>query len=337
MAERYNADEVQALADEFIRFKRYVEDVLENLDVNNFADGAWKKMVTKFGDVSSAGFEAYADAEKAIARMFAEYKKDVSNSLASIEAIADANGASIKQLVTWQGNVDTSINDLQIRDSTLAESISKIEQTANGNGATIASLVEWKGDAQKSAASIEQIADANGAFVSMFAVASPLDIDASKGYIYDKATNKYIFKNSNGENVDVYPSDFAGIYINAMNNNYSEIRLNAKTIAFGNYASVDENGWLKITRLWDSQSKENYYAKLYSQEGDFGIYHKDADDYANPLSSDCMWGVYNSIDGITFSTRGNQYLVRSADGKMKPKGEWDFSSCSVSNIPLYFS
>ena len=79
MAERYSSDEVQALADEFIRFKRYVEDALENLDVNNFADGAWKKMVTKFGDVSSAGFEAYADAEKAIAEMFAKYKKDVSS------------------------------------------------------------------------------------------------------------------------------------------------------------------------------------------------------------------------------------------------------------------
>lgn len=294
MADKYTSNEVQALADDFIRFKRYVEDALENLDVNNFADGAWKKMVTKFGDVSSAGFEAYADAEKAVARMFAEYEAGSAMTIASIKATADTNKSDISLLSSRIAEADSNIAGVQLQSN------------------------------------------ANGAFISMFAAASPFDIDASKGYTYNETENKYIFKNSKDENVDVYPADFAGIYINAMNNNYSEIRLNAKTIAFGNSAVVDDSG-LKVTRIWDNESNASYYAKVYSKLGDFGIYSAEASATSNPASPDCLWGVYNSIDGLTFTHKGNSYMSIGATSAIYPKGEWDFSSCSVSNIPLYFS
>ena len=327
MAERYSTDEVQALADEFIRFKRYVEDALENLDVNNFADGAWKKMVTKFGDVFSAGFEAYADAEKAIARMFAEYKKDISSSLASIEAIADANGASITQLVTWQGNVDTSINDLQIRDSTLAESISKIEQTANGNGATIASLVEWKGDAQKSAASIEQAADANGAFIKMLVSAG-----------------------SNKDPDEVIAPDIAGIYITAMNNNSTEIKLSAKVIQLGDNANVDANGNFYAKKLWgdstgDAYIDGKYYPGFFYTEIGSGSFVNDmlvgANLFVKDYNENIMYGFEHKVtegedaDSVNFiaggkPTWGYNYVHR----KLYPKGVWDFSACSVEGLGL---
>ena len=303
MADKYTSNEVQALADDFIRFKRYVEDALENLDVNNFADGAWKKMVTKFRDVSSAGFEAYADAEKAIARMFAEYKKDVSNSLASIEAIADANSSKINAIVQYEDDI-------------------------------------------KNIASIEESADANGAFIKMLVSAG---------------------SNGDKDPSDVIASDIAGIYITAMNNNSTEIRLNAKTIAFGNYSSVDSSGNFYATRIFGHGVSDvgeypgAYFADITSTMagsstgepvgGDFCIRKvpgysdgivRDNEDLVYGLMFDKTLGEdaysVNFVVGSSPNHDGHSvWGYNYGQGKFYPKGEWDFSSCSVSNIPLYFS
>ena len=327
--------------DEFIRFKREVTDTLENLDEGNFS-GNMKKLIARLGG-ASAGFEAYADAKQAVARMFAEYKTEISKSIANVEAIADANGASITQLVTWQGNIDTSINDLQIRDGTLAESISKIEQTANGNGATIASLVEWKGDAQKSAASIEQVADANGAFIKMLVSAG-----------------------SNKDPDEVEPFEIAGIYMNAMNNNSTEIKLNADVVKFGDYAGVDSIGNFYSKKLFGSASGEyidgnNRYPGFFYAEVDSGGFTEDnklygADFYIKSVipfygtEGTVIYGFhYGTTPGET-SESINFVIGEQGTSNVKsvwgynygknaffPKGVWDFSSCSVSNIPLYFS
>lgn len=293
MAERYNADEVQALADDFIRFKRYVEDVLENLPDMGMTESSVKKLIAKYGETSSAGFEAFADADKAIAEMFAKYEAESAMTIASIKATSDTNKADIALL----------------------------SSRVDGAGASIAG--------------IQQQADANGAFINMFAVASPFDIDASKGYTYDEATNKYIFKNSNDENVDVYPEDFAGIYINAMNNNYSEIQLNAKVVRFGDYASVDDSGNLKVKRLYHS-SGEQFYAQLGNNTGsfaDFGVYDE--------INNKWAWRFYNddmATEVIHLRIyENNIFGYNGKENKTFPKGEWDFSSCKVSNIPLYFS
>lgn len=305
----YNED-LRKLSDEFVRFKRDVTDALENLDESNFS-GNMKKIIARLGS-SSAGFEAYADAKQAVARMFAEYKTEINKSIASVEAVADANGASITQLVTWQGNVDTSINDLQLRDSTLAESISKIEQTANGNGATIASLVAWKGDAQKSAASIEQAADANGAFIKMLVSAG-----------------------SNKDPDEVEPFEIAGIYMTAMNNNPTEIKLNADVIKFGDYASVDDNGSLRIKRLYHYGGNQ-FYAQVGNDTGsfaDFGVYDEGNGYWA--------WRFFNNdMAAKVIHLRiyeDDIFGYNGSERKTYPKGVWDFSKCSVSNIPLYFS
>lgn len=284
MAERYSTDEVQALADKFIRFKRYVEDALENLDVNNFADEAWKKMVTKFGDVSSAGFEAYADAEKAIARMFAEYKKDVSNSLASIEAIADANSSKINAIVQYKGDIENI-------------------------------------------ASIEETADANGAFIKMLVSAG-----------------------SNKDPSDVIAPDIAGIYITAMNNNSTEIKLSAKVIQLGDNANVDANGNFYAKKLWGDSSGDAvidgvfYPGFFYTEIGSGGFVNDmlvGANLFVKDYNENIMYGFEHKVtegeeaDSVNFiaggkPTWGYNYVQR----KLYPKGVWDFSSCSVEGLGL---
>lgn len=321
MVDRFNSQE-QRWADEFARFKKDVLDRLENIDYDNFSPNA-KKLIAESAK-GRAGFEAFADDTSSVARMFAEYDK----ALAKVEAIANNSGASIVQFSQ--------------RVSDLESSYSQIETSATNAAASASLAASYASQAASSVASISERVDANGAFISLMASASNgrLKVDENGKPIVN-SDGSYTYIDAEGYERPIGVDNIAGIYLEAINNGVAgqltTVKLAADVIKFGDYASVDEKGWLKITRLWDSQSKENYYAKLYSQEGDFGIYHKDAGDNANPLSSDCMWGVYNSIDGITFSTRGNQYLVRSADNKMMPKGVWDFSKCDVENIPLYFS
>lgn len=325
MAERYSTDEVRALADEFIRFKRYVEDALENLPDMGMTESSVKKLIAKYGETSSAGFEAYADAEKAIAEMFAKYEAESAMTIASIKATADTNKSDISLLSSRIAEADSNIAGVQLQSN------------------------------------------ANGAFISMFAAASPFDIVASKGYTYDKDKNKYIFKNSDDENVDVYPADFAGIYINAMNNNYSEIRLNAKTISFGNYSSVDSSGNFYATRIFGHGVSDvgeypgAYFADITSTMagsstgepvgGDFCIRKvpgysdgiiRDNEDLVYGLMFDKTLGEdaysVNFVVGSSPNHDGHSvWGYNYGQGKFYPKGEWDFSSCSVSNIPLYFS
>ena len=82
--------------DEFIKFKRETQDALENLDFDNFS-GNFKEYISN-ANKASAGFTAGADIEKAWAKMFAEYKTGISNTLAEITTKADANNAAISAM-----------------------------------------------------------------------------------------------------------------------------------------------------------------------------------------------------------------------------------------------
>lgn len=272
MMNKYD-DDLRKLRDEFIRFKREVTDTLENLDEGNFS-GNMKKLIARLGS-SSAGFEAYADAKQAVARMFAEYKTEINKSIASVEAVADANSSKINAIAKYEGDI-------------------------------------------KSIASIEETADANGAFIKMLVSAGSTD--------------------KNPE--DITETEIAGIYISAMNNSAaaqteSTIALNANVIKFGDYASVDDNGSLRIKRLYHYGGNQ-FYAQVGNDTGsfaDFGVY-----DEANGYWA---WRFFNN-DMATKVIHLRIYEddifgYNGLERKTYPKGAWDFSSCSVSNIPLYFS
>ena len=89
---------------------------------------------------------------------------------------------------------------------------------------------------------------------------------------------------------------------------------------------------LSCTRLY-SPISDAYYAKVYSQTGDFGLYSKSAADSAGVSDTNCVWGIYNNVDAVNFYTYGKNYLGYNRNSKkVFPKGEWDFGSCTVSNL-----
>lgn len=335
MAERYSTDEVQALADEFIRFKRYVEDALENLPDMGMTESSVKKLIAKYGETSSAGFEAFADADEAIAKMFAEYKKEI-------------NG---------------DINDLQIRSSS-------IEAKADANSASITGLAASVGDNKTNIAMIEQNSNASGAFISLMAMSANKSIDTTKGYTINDVGD-YVFKDFNGNDVVLNQNEIAGIYISSINqgveSSLTSIKLNADVVEFGNYASVDSSGNFYATRIFGHGVSDvgeypgAYFADITSTMagsstgepvgGDFCIRKvpgysdgiiRDNEDLVYGLMFDKTLGEdaysVNFVVGSSPNHDGHSvWGYNYGQGKFYPKGEWDFSSCKLSNIPLYFS
>lgn len=296
MNDRYNADALQKLTDEFIKFKRYVEDALENQQTG-LNSSSVKKLIAEYGSTSSAGFDAYADAKKAIAEMFAKFEAEASSTIAEIKVMAENNKAEI----------------------------SLLSSTVSANGASIAS--------------IQTRADASGAFINLLAYSGNKNIDTSKGYYYDGSNDEYVFYDSESKPVRLSSYEFAGIYIEAMNkgttSELTSVRLNADVIKFGDYASVDDKGSLRIKRLYHYGGNQ-FYAQVGNDTGsfaDFGVY-----DEANGYWA---WRFFNNdMTAKVIHLKIYEDDIFGYNGLQKktyPKGEWDFSSCSVSNIPLYFS
>lgn len=335
-------DDLRKLRDDFVRFKREVTDALENLDESNFS-GNMKKIVARLGG-ASAGFEAYADAKQAVARMFAEYKTEISSSITEIKAQATADRATIETIAKWQTD-----NDENVR------SIASIKQQADNNRSDIVILSSRIANTQSSLASVQTRADASGAFINLLAYSGNKNIDTSKGYYYDKDNDEYVFYDFEGEPVSISSYEFAGIYIEAMNNGatsgLTSVRLNADVIKFGDYASVDNYGNFYAKRLWGDSSGTatidsiTYPGFFYAEIGSGGFNSANqlvgANLYVKDYEGNIMYGFQHKFtegedaDSVNFIAGGaSVWGYNYGQYKLYPKGTWNFSSCSVEGLGL---
>ena len=329
---------------EFIKFRRYVEDTLENIDLDNLSPRV-KSYITKSGS-AKAGFEVGSASDGTYARMFAEfknardkafaefkaevsekyatlemlseYKTSTNQAIASIQATANKNEASITSLVTWQGVTNTAINNINDNIKDLDTDIGRVETSVAG---------------------ITQRANASGAFISLFAGTGTLKKDSSGNYA-ETENGEYIVIDKDGNELPISESDFAGVFVKKTAD-ASEVLLRAERIKFGDNASVDNDGNLMIKRLWSSGDTANYYAKLYSSYGDFGVYESGAPKNATPVNESCLWGLYNTLsDGLILYTKGKEYMFLNKSGNtvtVKPQGEWNFNNADVSGLVVQFS
>ena len=319
MVDRFNSPE-QRQADEFARFKKDVLDRLDNIEYDNFSPSA-KKLIAESAS-GKAGFEAFATDSSSVARMFAEYDK----SLAEIKAVSDSSGAMISAFAS--------------RVTDLENSYSNIELSATNAAASAQLASSFASEAASSVASISEKVDANGAFISLMASASNgrLKVDDNGKPIVNE-DGSYIYIDAEGNENPVSVDNIAGIYIEAINNGVAgeltKIKLNADVIEFGNYASVDSNGNLRMKRLYHYGGNQ-FYAQVGNDTGsfaDFGVY-----DEANGYWA---WRFFNNdMAAKVIHLRIYEDDILGYNGTEKrtfPKGVWDFSSCDMKNIPLYFS
>ena len=135
----------------------------------------------------------------------------------------------------------------------------------------------------------------------------------------------------------VVTSASAADFVMEAANGESTIKLRADRIKLGDGASVDNNGNLRVKRVY-SDSSNGFYLKI-STVGDTGIYQFSASDTADPSSSDCAFGVRHDVtNAINFYCYGDNFGGYNYNqDKFYPKGAWDFSSAQVSGLVVRFS
>lgn len=324
LLEDYNA--------EFIKFRRNVEDALENIDLDNLTPRV-RSFITGSG-TAEAGFETGSVSGGVYARMFAEFKNEREKAFAEFKAEVASTYATLEMLTEYETATTKSIADIKSAADENKASISGIVEWQNTTTGTISDLETDVDNAKESIAGITQVANASGAFISLFAGTGTLKKDSSGNYA-ETENGEYIVIDKDGNELPISESDFAGVFVKKTADD-SEILLRAERIKFGDNASVDNDGNLMIKRLLSSGDTANYYAKIYSSYGDFGVYESGAPKNATPVNETCLWGLYNTIsDGLSFYTKGMEYLLLKESGgtvTAKPKGTWDFSSATVSGL-----
>lgn len=85
---------------------------------------------------------------------------------------------------------------------------------------------------------------------------------------------------------------------------------------------------LKVKRLCSEHPNENFYAKITSSVGDFGIYASKADSDATPKNDKCAWGLYvnDVVTGyVDFYVFGDNFMGHIPyQKKTIAKGTWEF-------------
>ena len=361
LLEEYNA--------EFIKFRRNVEDALENIDLDNLSQRV-KAYITKSGS-AKAGFEVGSTSDGAYARMFAEfknarekafaefkaevsekyatlemlseYKTSTNQAIASIQATANKNKASITSLVTWQGVTDTAINNINDNIEDLDTDI---------------------GSVKTSVAGVTQRANASGAFIDIFTAAGngTLKKDADGNYAVT-ADGEYIFV-KDGAETPISQADVAGLFISELNGGESTIKLRADRIKLGEGVGVYGDGNLYLCKLFGHSdiASGSYPGQFYLEVDSSFNFSEDsvgADMLMKSVSSiDSYTGTKAVMYGFRYgSTKGNEgtssvnfVVAAGTDGseksvigynynqdKVYPKGAGDFSSAQVSGLVVRFS
>lgn len=170
-------DKYDELQTELVKLRRSYEDMIYNLDEDNFPN--FSKKISYITEHS----EAYA----------------------SITGRIDNAESSIEILTSWKSSASTSIDNLGNSVDTINSSISTIQSTVDAQGASITVLNNWKSTAsdnitvlQNNVSSLSSTADSQGAKIS--AIVS----STSDGYV---ANASFIISAINGQSAAKISAD----------------------------------------------------------------------------------------------------------------------------------
>lgn len=267
-------NEVQLLRDELALMKRKYEDIIYNLDDDNFSSKIIKERDNMKAEISITAQEIKT-----------KVSRDVLGAYSTISQTAEA----ITSVVSKNANVKDAIPIRSIEKATDKDAI-YVVQDEDDNG-LLSETYYYYNDLIKD----WEVLDGNNIYT-----------------VFNQTTKGFRLKG----NVDIDGSLIidGSVSANAINT---------------------EN--LSCERLYSKGYKtDGYYAKMSSQWGDFGIFTTNAAETANTADAECVWGIYQSdlfTTPVNFYVYGNNYMGYSTTQKrLYPKGEWDFSSATVSNL-----
>ena len=305
---------------EFIKFRRNVEDALENIDLDNLSPRV-KAYITKSG-AARAGFEVGGLSDGAYARMFAEFKNARDKAFAEFKAEVSSKYATVKMLSDYQTDTSKAIAGMQATanasgafiDIFTAAGNGTLKKDADGNYAVTADgeYIFVKDGAETP---ISQ-ADVAGLFIS--------ELNGGESTIKLRA-DRIAFGNDAGVYGDgnLYMSKLFG-KSNVQSGNYpGQFYLEVDSSFNFSEDSVGADMLMKSVSSIDSYTgtKAVMYGFRYgSTKGNEG-------------TSSVNFVVSTGTDGSEKSVIGYNYN----QDKVYPKGAWDFSSAQVSGLAVYFS
>lgn len=305
---------------EFIKFRRNVEDALENIDLDNLSPRV-KAYITKSG-AARAGFEVGGLSDGAYARMFAEFKNARDKAFAEFKAEVSSKYATVEMLSDYQTDTSKAIAGMQATanasgafiDIFTAAGNGTLKKDADGNYAVTADgeYIFVKDGAETP---ISQ-ADVSGLFIS--------ELNGGESTIKLRA-DRIAFGNDAGVYGDgnLYMSKLFG-KSNVQSGNYpGQFYLEVDSSFNFSEDSVGADMLMKSVSSIDSYTgtKAVMYGFRYgSTKGNEG-------------TSSVNFVVSTGTDGSEKSVIGYNYN----QDKVYPKGAWDFSSAQVSGLAVYFS
>ena len=305
---------------EFIKFRRNVEDALENIDLDNLSPRV-KAYITKSG-AARAGFEVGGLSDGAYARMFAEFKNARDKAFAEFKAEVSSKYATVKMLSDYQTDTSKAIAGMQATanasgafiDIFTAAGNGTLKKDADGNYAVTADgeYIFVKDGAETP---ISQ-ADVSGLFIS--------ELNGGESTIKLRA-DRIAFGNDAGVYGDgnLYMSKLFG-KSNVQSGNYpGQFYLEVDSSFNFSEDSVGADMLMKSVSSIDSYTgtKAVMYGFRYgSTKGNEG-------------TSSVNFVVSTGTDGSEKSVIGYNYN----QDKVYPKGAWDFSSAQVSGLAVRFS
>lgn len=305
---------------EFIKFRRNVEDALENIDLDNLSPRV-KAYITKSG-AARAGFEVGGLSDGAYARMFAEFKNARDKAFAEFKAEVSSKYATVEMLSDYQTDTSKAIAGMQATanasgafiDIFTAAGNGTLKKDADGNYAVTADgeyiFVKDGAETPISQADVAGlfISELNGGESTIKLRADRIKLGEGVGIYGDG--NLYICKLFGPSNVasGSYPGQF---YLEVDSSfGFSEDSIGADML-MKSVSSIDSYTGTKAVM---------YGFRYGSTKGNEG-------------TSSVNFVVSTGTDGSEKSVIGYNYN----QDKVYPKGAWDFSSAQVSGLAVYFS
>ena len=312
-------NEVQLLRDELAIMKRKYEDIIYNLDTDNFSSRLVKQGENMYTKIEQNAESISLQAEKV---------SENSQNIASLEITADEiqsevyeeqeDGTKISRITQ---NAESITSEVESRKSADTQLSTRITQTSSEIRSVVSKNISVK-------------------FESSVKPTYSNTTDEEKGMLCEYGGTLYYY-NDITETWKVYP------YADGIKSQFiqtasgfeftSDVKIDADLIVSGTISAdrIDTDN-LSCTRLYASGYTYGYYAKIASSVGDFGIYTPSASTYSNPLDDECIFGVYHSDvvnKVVNFYAYGENYM--GYNGKQNTtwaKGNWDFSVANVDGL-----
>lgn len=364
-------NEVQLLRDELAIMKRKYEDIIYNLDTDNFS-----QRVVKQGKDMYSKIEQNAEGISLQAEKVEENKQSLAEIKVTAEEIQEAvfekndDGTKTSRITQTANLITSEVKKLSDADEQLSTKITQTADTIRSEVKTVTDTLEGNFKNYSTTTQTEEKISAKVTEIKEYA----------EGYVTDLLANgDYVTNTTFQSQLDVYAneiySEVSGIYetksaanssYSSLNSSISSVRQTANSISsrvedvengdFNGYTlftqtsnkftfvgNVDiEGGTLAGSAIKNSERTHTLEMKnSVGGVGDYGTFCL----YNNNYSSVPYFSVYDdSLGAIWVKAAGKSFLYAHASGsvdkntdvnttpRVQPKGTWDFRNCIVENL-----